>query len=58
MQFEESSCGDDLGGAYSVSVNRQTAEALEDRLLEFAAACGRAVDALPGTRIGAMLPDS
>ena len=31
---------------------RQEIEALEDRLLEFAARCGKVVDALPDTRLG------
>ena len=52
MQSEKRSCGDDDAGPNGVSANRQAAEALEDRLLEFAAGCGRAVDALPGTRMG------
>jgi four helix bundle protein len=35
-----------------MSTNRQANAALEDRLLKFAAHCGRAVDALPDTRMG------
>ncbi len=31
---------------------RQEIEALEDRLLEYAARCGKVVDALPDTRLG------
>jgi four helix bundle protein len=32
--------------------SRQANEALEDRLIDFAARCGRAIDALPDTRMG------
>jgi four helix bundle protein len=35
-----------------MGATRQANEALEDRLLNFAADCGKAVDALPETRMG------
>ncbi len=35
-----------------MGTNRQANEILEDRLLDFAARCGKVVDALPGTRMG------
>ena len=35
-----------------MGATREENEALEDRLLDFAARCGKVVDALPDTRLG------